>query len=143
MEAVIGRLRAPGLGLHDETQESHDCSMIKQKMQHFIGTARTDLLFLTRISRSRPLQLLEASRSSTMTAFMCGCSRRRSSKSRFAAFRSQSFFVVPTLSSHLLGIRSHPRNGRVVSRRISAKVSVTSESCTPRRITNSILVFRR
>ena len=34
--------------------------------------------------------------SSTMTALMCACSRRRSLRRRFAAFRSQSFFVVPS-----------------------------------------------
>lgn len=35
------------------------------------------------------------------------------------------------------------RNGRVVSRKISAKVWLTSVSVTPRRITSSIFVLRR
>ena len=38
----------------------------------------------------------EASPSSTTTSFRCGCSRRTSLSSRFAALRSQSFFFAPS-----------------------------------------------
>ena len=39
---------------------------------------------------------LDASPSPAMTAFMCGCSRRRSPMSRPAAFRPQSFLPGPS-----------------------------------------------
>ena len=39
---------------------------------------------------------LDARPSSTMIAFMCGCSRRRSETGRFEAFLSQSFLVAPS-----------------------------------------------
>ena len=38
----------------------------------------------------------EANPSSTTMSFRCGCSRRTSSSNRFAALRSQSFFVAPS-----------------------------------------------
>ena len=38
----------------------------------------------------------DASASSTTTSFKCGCSRRTSLSSRFAALRSQSFFFAPS-----------------------------------------------
>ena len=38
---------------------------------------------------------------------------------------------------------AQPRDARVVARRISAKVRLTSVSATPRRVTNSIFVLRR
>ena len=38
----------------------------------------------------------EASPSSTTMSFRCGCSRRTSASIRFAALRSQSFFVAPS-----------------------------------------------
>ena len=41
------------------------------------------------------------------------------------------------------GTGGQPGNGRVVSRRISAKVWLTSVSATPRRVTSSIFVLRR
>ena len=43
----------------------------------------------------------------------------------------------------LAGLEGQVRNGWVASRRISAKVWLTSVSCTPRRVTNSIFVLRR
>ena len=39
----------------------------------------------------------DASASSTTTSLRCGCSRRTSPSSRFAALRSQSFFFDPSV----------------------------------------------